>query len=285
MPHLLIPRKGWENERLAAYLLSRFSFVAHPTSVADDLGSDFFCTIFEIQQESARDVLVPRSSFAIQVKSSEAPISADNKIQYLMRLELPFFIGVVSQGPARMEIYSAEFLPILFSEKGEPKRLSLVPVDESEFHQNAYYEATQPDGFTLKCPLVATLTVDDDRSSLRPKVDKLLKTCTRAHGNIATRVSEEHIYKLSENGDFKIVAGSGSAMHFRMNFAKRLGEVFYNLHFLLGDAPPDEQMSKEIAVFQSLYQQLKGLEGNGPSLPMLVSAPYEALRQKLGRHS
>lgn len=35
-------RLGWENEQLAHYLLSRFSFVAHPSTVGDDLGSDFF---------------------------------------------------------------------------------------------------------------------------------------------------------------------------------------------------------------------------------------------------
>ena len=42
MPHLLSPRKGWENENLAAYLLSRFSFIVQPSSIADDVGSDFF---------------------------------------------------------------------------------------------------------------------------------------------------------------------------------------------------------------------------------------------------
>ena len=92
MPHLLGPRKGWENERLASYLLSRFSFVAQPSSVADDLGSDFFCTLFEIvNATSGREVLRPLNSLAIQVKSSAGEISMDNKIDYLMRLELPFF--------------------------------------------------------------------------------------------------------------------------------------------------------------------------------------------------
>src|SRR6266481_7893720 len=101
-------RKGWENERLASYLLSRFSFVAQPTSSADDLGSDFFCTIFEIHEVSGNDALMPRISFAIQVKSSVEDVSADNKIEYLMGLELPFFIGVVGQSPPQMRIYSAE---------------------------------------------------------------------------------------------------------------------------------------------------------------------------------
>jgi len=100
MPHLLTPRKGWENERLAAYLLSRFSFVAQPSSIADDLGSDFFCTIFKIIDVAGKDSLIPRSSFAIQVKSSADEVSADNKLDYLLGLELPFLIGVVRQPEA-----------------------------------------------------------------------------------------------------------------------------------------------------------------------------------------
>jgi hypothetical protein len=34
-------RKGWENENLAQYLLSRVAFIARPVSVSDDLGTDF----------------------------------------------------------------------------------------------------------------------------------------------------------------------------------------------------------------------------------------------------
>jgi hypothetical protein len=41
MSHLYSIRSGWEAERLAHYLLSRFSFVAQPTTIADDVGSDF----------------------------------------------------------------------------------------------------------------------------------------------------------------------------------------------------------------------------------------------------
>jgi hypothetical protein len=70
VPHLATFRKGCENERLTAYLLSRFSFVAQPTSSTDDLGSDFFCTIFEINEASRKDALLPRISFAVQVKRS-----------------------------------------------------------------------------------------------------------------------------------------------------------------------------------------------------------------------
>jgi hypothetical protein len=277
VPHLLTFRKGWENERLAAYLLSRFSFVAQPTSIADDLGSDFFCTIFEIQDVSGRDALTPRSSFAIQVKSSASEVSADNKIEYLMRLEMPFFIGVVSQSPPEMNIYSAEFLSLLFAEFGQPNKLSLIPVDGSTFDPIRYYERTGPGEVQLYCPLVATLGVDDDRPTLAPKVDALLDICTRARGNIATRVSEEHIYDVDGRGNLRIVAGSGSFRFFRSNFLKRLGEIFQNLLWLHGASPSEFPMT-EFQTFESLYNSLEGLYG---ALPSYVSEPYRSLKARL----
>jgi hypothetical protein len=277
VPHLLTFRKGWENERLAAYLLSRFSFVAQPTSSADDLGSDFFCTIFEIREVSGKDALMPRISFAIQVKSSEADVSADNKIEYLMGLELPLFIGVVTQSPPEMRIYSAELLPLLFAEIGRPTGLSLIPV--AAFDPNNYYEDVGNQNIRLKCHLVTTLGVNDDRSTLTPKVNTLLRICTRAHSNIATRVNEEHIYDVDGRGLYKIAAGSGSALHFRLNFAKRLGEVFYNLLFILGEAPPDETLTAEFKAFESLYHDLESIYKH--PMPEFVSIPYVALKVRM----
>jgi hypothetical protein len=282
MPHLLATRKGWENERLASYLLSRFSFVAQPSSVADDLGSDFFCTLFEIVKlESGRDGLSPLSSFAIQVKSSADEIRMDNKIDYLQRLELPFFIGVASQSPATMTIYSAEILPYLFSLFGIPDKLSLRLVDQSGADVNHPFDDLRPQnrGIRLLCPAVVTIRVTDDRSTLGAAVETLHKICVRTNHNIAARASQEHIYEL-DGEHFQILSGPGSAMHFRMNFIKRLGEVFKNLDHILGDGPTDEAWLAEFQAFDSLYQKLKTLERYVP-LPQFVTVPYGLLKAKL----
>lgn len=122
MPHLGKLHKGWENEHLASFLLSRISFVANPVTVGDDVGSDFFCTLFEV---SEADQLFPRNSLAIQIKSSKDPVDATSKIEYLEKLELPFFVGVVDQNKLRLSIYSGEYLPILFSHYGIPQGLKL----------------------------------------------------------------------------------------------------------------------------------------------------------------
>jgi hypothetical protein len=280
VPHLSKFRKGWENERLASYLLSRFSFVAQPTSSADDLGSDFFCTIFETHEVSGGDALLPRISFAIQVKSSASEIEADNKIEYLMGLELPFFVGVVTQSPPEMKIYSAELLPLLFSEVGAPTHLALLPV--TEFDPNNYYEGVGTQDVRLRCPLVTTLGVNDDRSTLASKVSRMLGICVRAQSNIATRVNEEHIYNVDGSGLYKIVAGAGSALHFTINFLKRLGEVFYNLYFIVGVAPPDEMLIAEFRAFESLYLELQKI--NPGPIPEFVSVPYDAVKAKMTGH-
>jgi hypothetical protein len=103
MPPLYRPRVGWESERLAHYLLSRFSFVAQPTSIADDVGPDFYCTIFDIL-DSTPPMVEPRTSFAIQVKSNVDKIEAHNKVQFLYNLEIPFFLGVANQANAELKI-------------------------------------------------------------------------------------------------------------------------------------------------------------------------------------
>jgi hypothetical protein len=255
MPPLLTPRKGWENEKLASYLLSRLSFVASPTSIADDVGSDFFCTLFEIETANGVEVVLPRSSFAIQVKSSADKISVDNKIDYFNRLELPFFIGVVSQSPPEMRVYSAEFLPILFSREGPPTKFSLVPVSSTDFDRDKQYEVGGSKGILdvrLKCPLVATLRVADDRRTLNSTVSTLLQICSRAHANISTRRLEEHVFNLDGNGRYQIVAGSGSYNYFRGNFLKRLAEVFYNLKWIVMNKR-NEFSTSEFQQFQSLY--------------------------------
>jgi hypothetical protein len=284
MPHLLAPRTGWENERLASYLLSRFSFVAQPSSVSDDLGSDFFCTIFEIVKiGSGHDALRPLSSFAIQVKSSTDEISMDNKIDYLQRLELPFFIGVVSQSSATLTIYSAELLPLLFATFGLEEKLSLLPVQHPGINASHIYDdlRQQGRGIRLLCPFLATFSTSDQRSALVERVDALHKICVRAQSNIAARVSEEHIYDTDGRGSFQIISGPGSAGHFRMNLLKRLGEAFRNLDWIRDHGLAANTWHAEFECYEALYQSISNL-GAG-IMPAVVAVPYQELRQKLDR--
>jgi hypothetical protein len=247
--HLYRVRAGWEAERLAHYLLSRFSFVAQPTTIADDVGSDFYCTIFDILDTNP-PMVEPRTSFAIQVKSNSDKIEAHNKVHYLHHLEIPFFIGVVDQAAAELKIYSAERFPIMTAVYGLREKLWLRPVEDDD--PNNYCDGhSVPDGVTLNCYHFCTFATSEGRDQLRTKVQRLLNLCQRATANIRSRRSEEHIYQWDQEGTkFSIVAGSGSIQCFRDNMYKRLAEAFYNFEYLLNSEP---QMFN-IAEFQ-VYEQ------------------------------
>lgn len=271
-------RVGWEGERLAHYLLSRFSFVAQPTTVADDLGSDFFCTIFDLVNSPVQ-MAEPRGSFAIQVKSGAGPIEAHNKIDYLQHLEIPFFIGIVSQSPPQMDVYTAELLPLLFAYFGLPKKLWLCPVAREDYNPQQYCSGDAQSGVRLHCPHVSTFEATETRDNLRPKVGQLNTICKRTRLNIAARSAEEHIYEVDEKGQLIIFAGSGSAQYFRNNFYKRLAEVFYNLQWILKNQPANFSID-EFRLYESLYRDLQKLPNQPPSLSA-VSNVYLQLKSTL----
>lgn len=236
MGHLYSVRTGWEAERLAHYLLSRFSFVAQPTTIADDVGSDFYCTIFDIL-DSNPPTLEPRTSFAIQVKSNAENIDAHNKVQFLHHLEIPFFLGVVDQTAAELKIYSAERFPMMTAVFGLPEKLWLRPVGDDD-HRRAWEGTDAKSGVTLNCYYVCTFSASEGRNEIRPKVAQLLKLCRRAIANIGTRRAEEHIYQIDDEGKtFSIVAGCGSVNCFRDNIYRRLAEAFYNFEYMLNWDP------------------------------------------------
>lgn len=252
--HLYTPRIGWEGERLAHYLLSRFSFIAQPTSIADDVGSDFYCTIFDIL-DSTPPMVEPRTSFAIQVKSNAQKIEAHNEIRYLHHLEIPFFLGVVDQAKAELKMYSAERFPMMTAVFGLPEKLWLRPVDNDA----QPWEGDAKSGVTLNCYHVCTFHASEGRDEIRPKVDQLLNICRRALANIGTRRVEEHIYQLDDSAKkFSIVAGCGSVSFFRDNMYRRLAVAFYNFYYMLTRDPNLFDIA-EFRVYEAFYLALRSV--------------------------
>ena len=283
MAQLKVMHGGWERERLAEYLLSRFSFVANPAKVGDDVGADFFCTIFEPKTINEQSMLAPRGSFAIQVKSSDQKIPIGDNIDYFKRLELPFFIGVVNQSPSNhsMEVYSAEFLPVFLIHHDLTNiKLSLNPVPHFDATPENYFSKTRTGQHSIKCPLVATFSVKDDEQTVRTGADKLDAVSARTRKHLVARFSEEHIYEFPSGP--RIFAGSGSAKHFRCNFYDRLAEAYANLKWLLEDHgteqnPDDETLATELKFYLSLYDKLQALDPNFP--PNHVERVYKKLKR------
>ena len=103
--------------------MSNFTFVSHPSTIADDIGSDFFCAIFDKVSHKSRDYLVPGESFAIQIKSSNRSFSIDGKTDYLRNLSIPFFVGVINKDNQELDLYSGEYLILFFVDK--PKAIKV----------------------------------------------------------------------------------------------------------------------------------------------------------------
>lgn len=220
------------------------------------------------------EMLVARNSFAIQVKSSHEVFDVTNKLEYLKKLELPFFVGVVDQKALSLKIYSGEYLPILFIDPKPTIRLHLAPVVEP-VPVTAYYKNQADGDYILKMPHILTLAAADERHTLEDKGNRLRTLCSRLHENISTVTNKEYIFKLEGSPEAYILAGPGSNQTFRYNFYLRLAEVFYNLQWSEERGQLDR---REFEIFERCYSELSAIRAD---IPPIVSERLEALKKVL----
>jgi len=272
MPQLGSFRKGWESENLARFILSKFSFVAQPFTVSDDIGSDFFCTLFKTRKEGRHRYLIPKNSFAIQIKSNMDNLDVSNKLEYLANLEVPFFVGVIDRKELKLSIYSGEYMPAFFSYKGLPKRLKIQLCERVDLDR--YFAETKNQNYILKFPKIAEVGANIDPIELQKTVQTLCEVCSLIHTNIASRKSGEYIFEVYKSSTIMMFAGCGSARVFRENFRRRLAEVFYNLTWIYQNNRQSFNM-KEFRIYERFFYQLKGLHG---TLPEYLTKPFYSLK-------
>jgi hypothetical protein len=253
-------RNGWENENLSQYLLSRVTFIARPVSVSDDVGTDFYCTLFQKTRDGA---LLPKTAFAIQIKSYNDAASKKNriditdKVNYLKNLEIPFFFGVADNTEHSLTIYSGELIPRFFSFRGSPTKLTAILCDRRHYSE----KRTKNDKYNLDFPKVAKLTVDMSEEDLSTFVNDFHDLCLLMYRNLSARASTEYIFEtpLPDGSlELRMYAGGDSIKTFRVNFLKRLAEVFFNLQQQLLQAPRTF-LRDEFLVYEQLYLDLKKL--------------------------
>ncbi len=232
--HLAHPHKGWENEHLATFLLSRVAFVSSPITVGDDIGTDLLCTLFEAATHNQKPVLLPRSSFAVQVKSNRNPVSISPQLDYLDRLEVPYYLGVVDQNALTLELFSARFLPVVLSLKGPSSRVRLKPTDE--FIRD-YRPSDDKGVITLLCHKVATLDAHDEAEATSKSAEAIRNDAAAALQAIASRLNKEYLFEITAT-EMEVIAGPGSAKTFRHSFFKRLAEAYYNFSILVDSGEP-----------------------------------------------
>jgi len=276
MAHLASFRRGWENENLARFLLSKFSFIANPSTISDDIGSDYFCTLFNVIKKDSHKYLMPKNSFAIQIKSNVENFDITNKIGYLANLEVPYFIGIIDRDKLELSIYSGEFFPQFISHK-TPNNLCVELCDRNRITNYDYFTENEDRKFVLRFPKVAVINAKIKPTELQKIVDELCGICSLIQGNISSRKNCEYIFHQYNSRTVKIIAGRDSANTFRENFLKRLAENFFNLKWILENNPKEFDI-QEYRIYENLLSDIQKLKFD---VPDYVTTPYEWLREAL----
>jgi hypothetical protein len=280
--HLHSFRKGWQNEHLARYILSKFSFVAEPSNISDDLGSDFFCTLFKIKIQD-KNYLNSKNSFAIQIKSNKNTIDITNKINYLETLEVPFFIGVVDRNKLKLVIYSGESIIHFITKIGSKnKKVNIKLLDSRE--DAHFFLKIRDDEYTLKFPKLIEISANFDYEEKPDELDEIFTICDLIHENISSRKNKEYIYKISNGYQYKndiisIYAGKDSFNSYEENFIKRLAEAFFNLEWSYDNQLFDQNQFKMYEKIYYLFEEHYKLENK--RLPIYLTEIFNKLKDKL----
>lgn len=260
MSHLLKFRKGWQSEHIAKFILSKFSFIAEPSTVADDLGTDFFCTLFKIQTGK---YLVPQNSFAIQIKSNGKNIPITKKASYIQRLEIPFFVGVVNKKKLTLRIYSGESIPHFFSKYTDLVNThnysAIIKLLEDKDYTNRSHNFINYDSEKKECylefPKIVELNADYDYKLDSQKLDDLFYVCRLMQYNLSCEMTQSYFYYLHGHKGVNIYAGKDSVKTYRDNYFMRLAEVFVNLKWIY-DNKRDEFDYDDFKIHKATYLML-----------------------------
>jgi hypothetical protein len=273
MAHLLKFRKGWENENLARFILSKFSFISQPLTIADDLGADFFCTFFikaakerkTKNEKIIEDVFIyPKHSFAIQIKSSRRQFDITNKLEYFDNLEIPFFIGAVNQKKLSISIYSGDVIPELFSFIGLPPSNNKIKITaKAALFENRKNHGQKPRQTKYIIPFfkIGEILASDTEEKVRAFIESFSKICLNYQRNIISKKKFEFIFHDAITLKPKIIAGCGSYEVFRDNFIERLAEVFCNLAWVASQRKDKDKFMQEYNVYKKFYFEIEKVYG------------------------
>lgn len=273
MSHLFTMRKGWQSEHLAKFILSQIAFIANPSLIADDIGSDFICTLFQIIEKKSKDYLIPKNSFAIQIKSNLRKIDLSKKIGYLAELEVPYFVGIINKSKLTLTIYSGEYFPQFIS-LNTPHRLYAL---FKESRSVDYFENLGKRTFDLYFPKVLSISPNLSKEEIISINNKLTSICTQIQENISSRRNKEYIFKHIDSKLITIISGRGSASTFRNNFYMRLAEYFKNLNWIL-EFRKKAFNRKEFYIMEELLIKLKKID---QEIPPYVERIYLELKNKI----
>jgi hypothetical protein len=266
-------RKGWQSEHLAKFILSQIAFIANPSLIADDIGSDFICTLFQIQEKKSTDYLIPKNSFAIQIKSNLRRVDLTNKIGYLAELEIPYFIGIINKSNLTLTLYSGEYFT-LFISTYTPSKLYAAFMEERSLE---YYQNLGSRCYNLNFPKIISIKPNLNKLEIIAINEMMTSVCAQIQENISSRRNKEYIFKHINSGYISIVSGRDSASTFRNNFYMRLAEYFKNLDWILENRPRTFDRTE----FKIMEELLKKIKETHQEIPPYVEQLYKVLKNKL----
>jgi len=276
MGHLLKFRTGWQNEYLADFILSKFCFIAKPTSIAEDIGSDFYCTFYEVIEAK---YLTPKSAFAIQIKSNKLKINISKNINYYANLEIPFFVGVANSNKLTLEIYSGEAFTHFFTLYGNPldkinpcynaKNQVILKVVENLPNRKKLYDKVDKN-YLIYLPKICSLDIETTYRRNFKEINEFREVGLHMQFNISAFKHGSNVYRYYNLNDVNIISGITSIKTFRKNFFERLAEAYSNLAIELKEPEYVQNAQIEAKKYLSIYEMF--FEGNNKGPTYLYDA-------------
>ena len=285
MANLYSYRKGYQYQNIARTILYEFSFLAEPVDIVNDIGADFYCTYYDINPAKRNKYLIPKSSFLIQIKSSNTrvnPIDITKYIHIIKNMELPFFIGKVNQDRFTLQIYSGELLPAFFAFKGFqtnppnnlfaelyeiPQNLSGHWLNEKDWSHKSLTDqncVTFPRIATLCLPTTKEKTakkakeeIKKEREIINCEIEKIKKRITVVYENLVSYNAKEFIFRDATYPDqinWINISNTNRTDILERNIDLRLAELFFHIrHF------PMDSVENAIDIFnkyENIYHSL-----------------------------
>lgn len=281
MAQLKSYRDGWRHQLIAATILYKFAFVSQPIYSADDVGVDFFCTLFKQEKKGKNSQLLPLNSIVIQIKSEnkDRQLDLSKQIAYLEQLELPYFLGIFSEKEQKLSIYSGEFLTYLFAFKGIPQKLNINLCNELPNDYRNWCNETADKSYEIPFPKLCDLSASMSTDEFEHGANKLrLHSWTYQENIVAYR---ENAFVFIEPIFGKVLQFMRTGLESKMydSFCKQLLSQFFYVQILRENG---NEMRDLFVPLEATFQQMKNVLSGSKYFNDLVNA-YIAAKEAVNK--
>lgn len=207
MAHLESTRIGWDGEVLAKYLLGQFCFISEPHKSSNDIGIDYTCTVFKKDGSDKRNKtvnLVPQDTFYIQIKSlkkkttkalKNATVGLHKHIEFIEKLQHPYFLGILDKSTRTLKIYSGELIPYFLTVYGSENHTKIDIVLKENYDRDSI-RRIETQSETIDFFKVLELNINDnfDEKDIKSKLEKFIHKVKEIQDNIVAYHQKLYVY-------------------------------------------------------------------------------------------